>query len=268
MSAAPVNLAAELAAVAEPWRPRVVAALNGQEVKVVKLRGAFPWHAHADADELFWCLEGSLRIELEGRGPVELNPGELFVVPRGVRHRPVAGGEGGNPGDCEVALFEPAGVVNTGDAAPSAFTAPSPGPVPADPTPLDPRREPGEYVFVALPGAAYGDGADLNPVAAVREGGGLALVVPRADADAAGLDHDGTFALISLGMNSGVTDVGLTAAVSAALAGRGIACNVLAGFARDHLLVPADRAGEAVRVLARVRWAAAATQAAPGAGGA
>ena len=111
-------MAAELAAVVEPWRPRVVAALNGQEVKVVKLRGAFPWHAHADADELFWCLRGPVRLELEGRGPVTLNPGELFIVPRGTRHRPVAGET------CEIALFEPAGVVNAGDAAPSAFTAP------------------------------------------------------------------------------------------------------------------------------------------------
>ena len=118
--AAPTNLAAELAAVAEPWRPRVVAELNGQEVKVAKLHGAFPWHAHAGADELFWCLRGSVRLELEGRAPVKLNPGELFVVPRGVPHRPVA------EEPCEVALFEPAGVVNTGDAGPSAFTAPGP----------------------------------------------------------------------------------------------------------------------------------------------
>ena len=96
----------------------MVAALNGREVKVAKLRGVFPWHAHPDADEPFRCLRGSVRLELDGRDPVTPNPGELFVVPRGVRHRPVA------EGPCEVALFEPAGVVNTGDAAPSAFTAP------------------------------------------------------------------------------------------------------------------------------------------------
>ena len=98
----------------------MVAALNGQEVKevkVVKLHGAFPRHAHDGADELFWCLRGSVRLELDGRGAVTLNPGESFVVPRGVRRRPVA------EEPCEVALFEPAGVVNTGDASPSAFTA-------------------------------------------------------------------------------------------------------------------------------------------------
>ena len=123
----PVDLAAELAAVAEPWRPRIVASLNGQEVKVARLRGPFVWHAHDDADELFRVLSGRLRIELDGRDPVLLNPGEVFVVPRGVRHRPVAVDERGNPGECEVALFEPADVVNTGDAEPSVLTAPPPG---------------------------------------------------------------------------------------------------------------------------------------------
>ena len=115
-----VSLSDELAAVVEPWRPRVVATLNGQEVKVARLRGAFVWHRH-DVDELFWVLRGRLRIELREAGAeraVELGPGEVLVVPRGVEHRPVAEGE------VEIALFEPAGVVNTGDAPPSAFTAP------------------------------------------------------------------------------------------------------------------------------------------------
>ena len=115
-----VSLAAELAAVAEPWRPRVVARLNGQEVKVARLTGAFVWHRHK-VDELFWVLRGRLRIELReagGERAVELGPGEILVVPRGTEHRPVADEE------VEIALFEPAGVVNTGDAPPSAFTAP------------------------------------------------------------------------------------------------------------------------------------------------
>lgn len=113
----PVILERELDVVSEPWRPRVVAQLNGQEVKVVKLKGAFVWHQHEDADELFWVLRGQLRIELRD-GEVRLGPGELVVIPRGVEHRPVADEE------VEVALFEPAGVINTGDAETSAFTAP------------------------------------------------------------------------------------------------------------------------------------------------
>lgn len=113
----PVTLERELDAVSEPWRPRVVARLNGQEVKVVKLKGPFVWHKHDDADELFWVLRGQLRIEFRD-GEVRLGPGELVVIPRGVEHRPVADEE------VDVALFEPAGVVNTGDAETSVFTAP------------------------------------------------------------------------------------------------------------------------------------------------
>ena len=115
-----VSLSDELAAVAEPWRPRVVARLNRQEVKVARLSGPFVWHRH-EVDELFWVLRGRLRLEIrdaDGERAVELGPGELFVVPRGLEHRPVAEEE------VEVALFEPAGVVNTGDAPVSSFTAP------------------------------------------------------------------------------------------------------------------------------------------------
>ena len=111
-----VTLSDAFAAVTEPWRPLVVAELNGQEVKVARLEGPFVWHRH-DVDELFWVVRGRLRIELRD-GAVELGPGELAVVPAGVEHRPVAEAE------VEVVLFEPAGVVNTGDAAPSELTAP------------------------------------------------------------------------------------------------------------------------------------------------
>ena len=224
------------------WRPRVVAALNGQEVKVARLHGPFTWHAHAAADELFLVLNGRFRLELEHRGPVELAEGDLYVVPRGVRHRPVA------DDPCEVLLFEPAGVVNTGDAGESSLTAPV-----ADD--LRPVLEPGEFVFVSAPGG-YGGGADLDPVAAVREREGWCLVVPRPAADAAGLSYDGTFALISLELASGLSDVGLTAAVSAALAAAEIACNVLAGLRHDHVLVPAGRGREAGAVLERLAWPA------------
>lgn len=103
-----VNLAQAFEGVREPWTPRVVAALNGQEVKVVRLRGAFCWHHHADADELFYVTKGALRLRLAD-GDVLLGPGDLFVVPRGVEHLPVAEPE------AEVLLFEPAGTRNTGN---------------------------------------------------------------------------------------------------------------------------------------------------------
>jgi mannose-6-phosphate isomerase-like protein (cupin superfamily) len=116
-----VNLAETLARIGEPWRPRVVAALNGQEVKLAKLRGPFVWHRHDDADELFLAVRGSFRIELRD-GEVTLHPGELFVVPRGVEHRPVADDE------AEVLLFEPAGVRNTGNVVDPVLTAPEAAP--------------------------------------------------------------------------------------------------------------------------------------------
>jgi len=113
----PVSIAAELASVTEPWRPRVVAELNGQQVKVARLQGAFVWHAH-DVDEMFWVVSGHLRIELRD-GAVDLGPGEITVIPAGVEHRPVAEDE------VEVVLYEPVGVVNTGDAPASDLTAPA-----------------------------------------------------------------------------------------------------------------------------------------------
>lgn len=108
--AEPVNLADALAGFADHWSPKTVAAVNDMQVKVVKVAGTFVWHTHEDTDELFLVIDGVLRIELRGRAPVTLEPGELFVVPRGVEHRPVAAEE------CHVLLLEPAGTVNTGDA--------------------------------------------------------------------------------------------------------------------------------------------------------
>jgi mannose-6-phosphate isomerase-like protein (cupin superfamily) len=106
-----------LTAITEYWRPRVVADLNGQAVKLVKLHGEFVWHHHATEDELFLVLSGHLRIEFRD-GVRELNPGELLVVPRGVEHRPVAAEE------TAVLLFEPIGVLNTGNVTHSTLTAP------------------------------------------------------------------------------------------------------------------------------------------------
>ena len=109
----PVNLDAKLAAFAECWSPRTVAQFNGHDVMVVKAKGEFVWHAHDDTDDLFLVLRGRLRIELRDR-VVELGPGELFVVPRGVEHRPVAEEE------VHVLLIEPTGTPNTGDPATAA----------------------------------------------------------------------------------------------------------------------------------------------------
>jgi mannose-6-phosphate isomerase-like protein (cupin superfamily) len=101
----------------EHWRPKVVASANGQELKLIKVQGEFPWHRHEEADELFLVWKGRLRVEFRDR-VVELGPGELVVVPAGVEHRTAADRE------AEVLCFEPAGVRNTGDVVDEKFTAP------------------------------------------------------------------------------------------------------------------------------------------------
>jgi mannose-6-phosphate isomerase-like protein (cupin superfamily) len=112
-----VNLAEKFAKIDERWRPKVVAELNGQEVKLVKIQGPFVWHRHDDVDEMFFAFRGSFRIEFRDRA-VELHPGDLLVIPKGVEHRPVADEE------VEVLLFEPAGTRNTGNVEDEKFTAP------------------------------------------------------------------------------------------------------------------------------------------------
>ncbi len=114
---AKINVDDKLRQLTEHWRPHVIAELNGQEVKVVRIKGEFVWHKH-DVDELFWVMRGDLRIDLRD-GAVQLGPNDLYVVPSGVEHRPVAEEE------VELVLFEPAGVVNTGDAPASDLTAPA-----------------------------------------------------------------------------------------------------------------------------------------------
>ena len=95
----------------ETWSPRLAAELNGQALKLAKLDGEFVWHAHEDADELFWVIEGGpLDVEFRDRPTETLAPGELLVVSAGVDHRPVA------RAPAKVALFEPSGTTNTGDA--------------------------------------------------------------------------------------------------------------------------------------------------------
>ena len=103
-----VNVAEKLSRIQEPWQPKIVAELNGQHVKLVKLAGPFVWHHHEAEDEMFLVVRGAFRMELRD-GSIELGPGEFLVVPRGVEHRPVADGE------AEVLLFEPASTLNTGN---------------------------------------------------------------------------------------------------------------------------------------------------------
>jgi mannose-6-phosphate isomerase-like protein (cupin superfamily) len=103
-----ITLAEKFAAFSDHWHPRVVAELNGQQVKLTKFRGEFVWHHHDDADELFLVHRGSFRMEFRDR-VVELRAGDMIVVPRGVEHRPVADEE------VEILLFEPAGTLNTGN---------------------------------------------------------------------------------------------------------------------------------------------------------
>lgn len=103
-----IDIREKLDKVTEPWSPRIIAQMNETHFKVVKLQGRFIWHSHPDTDEAFFVIDGEMRIEFRD-GRVDLQSGELFVVPRGVEHRPVA------PIDCQVLLVEPAGTVNTGD---------------------------------------------------------------------------------------------------------------------------------------------------------
>ncbi|SNS70753.1 hypothetical protein SAMN04488107_3506 [Geodermatophilus saharensis] len=112
---------------------------------------------------------------------------------------------------------------------------------------MAPRRAPGTYVFTTVPGSEVPDG--LTPVATVREDEGLTLVLPREEADRVGLCYDYVAARITLLVHSDLAAVGLTAAVSTALADAGISCNVLAGYHHDHLFVPADEADRALTVL-------------------
>jgi len=108
----------KFALVHEHWRPKVIAALNGQEVKVVKFLGVFPWHHHEDEDEMFLVWRGRMTIEFRD-GSIALDAGEFCVVPRGVEHRTLAETE------AEVLLFEPAQTRNTGNIMDEKFTAPN-----------------------------------------------------------------------------------------------------------------------------------------------
>ncbi|MEN2710235.1 cupin domain-containing protein [Sphingomonas sp. NPDC092331] len=106
-----VNLAEKFAGFSEHWAPRIVARYNDNDIRIVKVAGEFVWHSHPETDDFFLVLEGVLDIELRDR-TVTLHPGEIFVVPRGVEHRPVA-----RRGEVKLIVIEPMGTPNTGDAA-------------------------------------------------------------------------------------------------------------------------------------------------------
>ena len=110
-----INLAEKLAAFGDHWSPKLVETIDGYDVKLVKLQGDFVWHKHDDEDELFLVLKGRFRMDFRDR-QVDVGKGEMIVVPKGVEHKPYAAEE------CTVLLFERSGVLNTGDAMPSALT--------------------------------------------------------------------------------------------------------------------------------------------------
>ena len=104
----PVNFQQKFALFQDQWKPRVVAEMNDYQFKVVRLEGDFIWHDHKDTDETFIVLEGNLRIDFR-EGAVSLSAGEMYVVPKGIEHKPFANGE------VKLLLIEPRGVRNTGE---------------------------------------------------------------------------------------------------------------------------------------------------------
>ena len=103
-----INLQDKFAKFSEHWTPKVIAEMNDYQFKLVKIEGEFVWHNHSDTDEVFIVVEGKMKIEFEHE-TIELNQGEMYVVPKGVQHKPYAEQE------CKVMLVEPKGVVNTGE---------------------------------------------------------------------------------------------------------------------------------------------------------
>ena len=109
-----VNITHKLNSFSEHWSPKIVGELNGQHVKLAKLKGEFVWHKHDNEDELFYVIKGTLKIEFRDKTEI-INEGEFIIVPKGVEHKPVADNE------VSIMLFEPASTINTGDN-PGEFT--------------------------------------------------------------------------------------------------------------------------------------------------
>jgi mannose-6-phosphate isomerase-like protein (cupin superfamily) len=112
-----IHIRAGLERFSDHWSPKAIAAMNEYHVKLVKVLGEFVWHRHEETDELFLVIDGTMTIEMEDRDAVTLGELDLFVVPRGVSHRPVS------PAGASVLLIEPSDVVNTGDAEVGALTS-------------------------------------------------------------------------------------------------------------------------------------------------
>jgi quercetin dioxygenase-like cupin family protein len=102
--------------ISKPWTPKLIATINNHEMKVAKIRGSFIWHSHPNSDELFYVLNGSMTLEIEDAPALQLDKGDVFVVPRGIRHRPVS-----NDG-AEILMVELEGTINTGDVEGSDLT--------------------------------------------------------------------------------------------------------------------------------------------------
>lgn len=118
MNYSSINLQEKLSKFSEHWSPKIIAQLNDYHLKLAKVQGEFVWHDHPDTDEVFIVVKGHLTI-LFRDGMVSLHEGEMFVVPKGIEHKPVAEQE------CHILLIEPAGLVNTGSATDSELTAPN-----------------------------------------------------------------------------------------------------------------------------------------------
>ncbi|MBX3044187.1 MAG: cupin domain-containing protein [Candidatus Kapabacteria bacterium] len=104
----PVNIDEKFKLFSEHWSPKIIAQINDYHIKIAKIQGDFVWHSHNDTDELFMVIEGSLRIDFRD-GEVNLNKGDLYIVPKGVEHKPYAGQE------CKILLIEPSSTINTGE---------------------------------------------------------------------------------------------------------------------------------------------------------
>jgi mannose-6-phosphate isomerase-like protein (cupin superfamily) len=118
MNYSSINLQEKLTKFSEHWSPKIIAQMNDYHLKLAKVQGEFVWHDHPETDEVFVVVKGYLDI-LFRDGKVSLSEGEMFVVPKGVEHKPVAEQE------CHILLIEPAGLVNTGNAEDSTLTAPN-----------------------------------------------------------------------------------------------------------------------------------------------
>jgi len=105
----PINLQSKFELFSEQWSPKVIAEINDYQLKIAKIKGEFIWHDHKDTDETFIVIEGKMCIKFRD-GIVELSEGEMFIVPKGVEHKPCAENE------CKILVIEPRGVINTGGA--------------------------------------------------------------------------------------------------------------------------------------------------------